>query len=165
MPGVERRVEIHERVQLTEGFFGKRCIGIGAVEVPAEAEAHLHFPLAGGFHTAHRIQSWGRRKFDAKTGLQALEDGVLQFRRDTNRADSLHIAVPANGQQPGVRPADHAPHQCQVGDRLHVAHAMSMVRDAHGLTENDVPGLGIQPGDGVDFGLRGARLVVDVRPV
>ena len=72
------------------------------------------------------------------------------------RADALHVRVAADRQQPGVRPADHAAQQRQVGDRLHVLHAVRVVRDAHRPAEDDVLRRGVALGDLVDLA-RGRR--------
>ena len=58
---------------------------------------------------------------------------------------------PRIGISPACGPADHAAHQSQVGDRLHVGHAVHMMRDAHRPTEDDVLGRGIAVGDLVDL--------------
>ncbi len=60
------------------------------------------------------------------------------------------LRVPANRHQARVRPADHAAHQRQVGDRLHVVHAVHVVRDAHRPAEDGVLRRGVSLGDRVD---------------
>ena len=58
---------------------------------------------------------------------------------------------PRIGISPAAGPADHAAQQGQVGDRLHVLHAVGVMRDAHRPTEDDVLGRGVALGDLVDL--------------
>ncbi len=139
-------------------LLGKRGVGIRTVQVAAEAEADLQLATA----RAASMQAIVSRpavvgSCTPKCDSQPFEDGVLELRRDADRADPLHVRVPADRHQPGARPADHAAQQRQIANRLHVLHAVGVVRDAHRPAEDDVLGLRVALGDRVDLGQRARR--------
>ncbi len=149
--GVERRAEIRDLIEAADRLGGELRVGVRAKEVAAEAEAEFQFTGGGAFDAGHRVAPGRRRQLDAEMGLQALEDGIFEFRRDADRADTLHVGMAADGHQAAARPADHPAQQGEVGDRLHVFHAVGVLRDAHRPTEDDVFGVRIAQRDVFDF--------------
>ena len=134
---------------------GERRVGVGAVQVAAQAEADLQPAGVGRFDAAERVEARRGRQLDARTRAPgASKTASLSLGVTPTLPMPCTLRVAADRHQPGVRPADHAAHQGQVGDRLHVRHAVGVVRDAHRPAEDDVLRRGIPLGDLVDLALR-----------
>ena len=165
VPGVQRRVEIDQQFELAQRVLRIFGIGIGAVEVSAQADADLQFSSLGRFDAGQRVEPRRRGECHAELGLQPVEDGLLQFGGDADRPDPLHIRVTPNRQQSGVVTSDHAAQQRQVGDRFDALYSVGVMRDPHRPGEDDVFGGGVAGRDGVDRIGADSRFAVDVVPV
>ena len=165
VPGVQRRVEIDQQFELAQRVLRIVGIGIGTVEISAEADSDFQFPALGRLDAGQRVEPRRRGECHAELGLQPVEDGLLQLGGDADRPDPLHVRVTADRQQPGVGTSHHATQQCQVGDRFDALHAVGVMRDSHRPGEDDVFGGGVARRDGVDRIGADTRFAVDVVPV
>ena len=116
------------------------------------------------FNAAERIKARRRRQLDRELALQGVKDRLLELWRDAHAADSLHVRMTTNRHQSRIRPPDHAPHQREVRDRLHVCHAMHVMCNPHRPAEDHVFRCGIALRDLVDLALAHARLRVNLAP-
>ena len=92
------------------------------------------------------MKSGGLRNRDAVELAETPRELVPERRGDTDRTDTLHVAVTANREQARPLAADHSPCQCQVDDGLDVVDAVQVVGDPHGPGPDGLAGSGDQLG-------------------
>ena len=91
-------------------------------------------------------------RFESEDLLQAIQKGGRRDFSDADGAVALHIRVTAQGRQPSARAANIASHQQQVGDLLYIGRAVTVLGDAHSVADDDIFGLGVDIGRGLDVG-------------
>lgn len=69
-------------------------------------------------------------------------------------AGALHVVLPAQGDEPGGRPPDHAAEHDEVRQRAAGSGSRYLLGDAHAVEDDGIGPLGVQPGRFPDgFGL------------
>ena len=90
-------------------------------------------------------------QFDTKVRFEPVEDRLFERRRNADGPNALHVRVAADGHQSRVGPADHAAHQREIADHLHILDAVYVVRDPHGPTEDHTFRVGVALGNVFDL--------------
>src|SRR5690606_3203945 len=139
--------------------------GVGSVEVPAKTDPDLEAAFGGPDHAPHRVQALVTGIGDAQFPLQVLEDGLLQLRRHSHRADTLDVAVAPDGEQACAGTAQHPAHHRQIGDCSHLAATVRVMGDAHGPGEDGVGCPRVEVADALDVRPGNARAGDDLVPV
>src|SRR5690606_4369294 len=148
--GVECGRHVDDEVERSHRPGGERRVGVGSVEVPAKADPDLEAAFGGPDHAPHRVQALVAGVGDAHCPLQVLDDGLLQLRRHSHRADTLDVAVAPDGGQACAGTAQHPAHHRQIGDGSHVVDTVRVMGDAHGPGEDGVGCPRVEVADALD---------------
>ena len=147
VPGVERRGQVGDRVELAEGLAGKRRIRVASEQVAAQAhrrrpcspwpQASMHAIVSSPFD-AGAVRP---RRCSSLVSTACLSAGVTP-----TEPTPCTLLWPRIGIRPACGPSDHPAQEREVGDHLHVLDAVQVVRDAHRPADDGVAGGHVQLG-------------------
>ena len=136
----------------------------GHRQVAAQADQRLGPAFGDRQYRCHRIVAVLGRWFEAVGAADAVQQRCVGFLGDAHRAVALHVGMPAQRTDARTRLADVAAHQQQVGDLLHVVHAVAVLGDAHAVADDHPLGLRVHRGGGFDLRTRQSRIAFDRLP-
>src|SRR5580700_9168797 len=131
MAAVELGRNLHRQLAAGKGLRSVICVRRRREEVSAEAYENLGPPLMHGFDRSDGIEAMFVRRREGELFAKCLHELRAHFLPNANRAIALHVAMAANGAKARAAATDVAPEEREVDDGLHVADAVSMLRNAH----------------------------------
>ncbi len=164
MAAVERGGEEQLEADGAQRARGERGVRRRAPEVAAHNHRRVDLAALRRLHPGHGVEAFGPRQGNAESLLHSREHRLGDHRLHPDGADPLHVGMPAQRQEPGIAPADHAPQQRQTGDGLDIVDAVQVVGHPHAPGEDDVLPRGKAGGDALDIGSRDAANPGDLFP-
>ena len=83
------------------------------------------------FHAGEGVEPIGGGHLEVQAQGEVVHHRFPERRGEAHRADALHVAVAAQRQEAGAFAPHHATQERQVDERLHVAHPVCVMSNAH----------------------------------
>ncbi len=135
---VELGRHVHGEVELAHRVEGLVRVRHRHGEIAAERHQRLRAALTDGDHGGHGVMAVFDRWLEPIRLADAFVQSVVGFFGDAHRAIALDVAVSAQRADTGAPAADVAAQEHQVGDLLHVLHAVHVLRDTHAVADDHV---------------------------